>query len=62
MLVASFGDEARVLARVLPCVFSVRSVERLASVEVLPIPLFNRPTVYFVLNIFIFVIGDSIFF
>ena len=39
MLVASYGDETRVLARVLPSVSNVRTLERLASVEALP--LFN---------------------
>ena len=39
MLVASYGDETRVLARVLPSVCNVGLWERLGSVEALP--LFN---------------------
>ena len=39
MLVASYGDETTVLARVLPSVCNVGILERLASVDVLP--LFN---------------------
>ena len=39
MLVASYGDETRVLARVLPSVCNVQTLERLGSVEALP--LFN---------------------
>ena len=58
MLVASYGDEATVLARVLPSVCSVQSLERLASVEGLLLPLFNTAQV---VNILIaeIVIGDS---
>ena len=41
MLVASYGDENRVLARVLPSVCNVQTLERLGSVEALPLPLFN---------------------
>ena len=41
MLVAFYGDETRVLARVLPSVCNVQTLERLGSVEALPLPLFN---------------------
>ena len=49
----SYGDEARVLARVLPSVRSVQSLERLASVEALLLPLFNTAPL---INILIVVI------
>ena len=46
----SYGDEARGL----PSVFSVQSLERLASVEALPLLLFNTaPVVHFVLLLII---------
>ena len=54
----SYGDEARVLARVLPSVRSVQSLERLASVEALLLPLFNTAPVVDILIVEI-VIGDS---
>ena len=41
MLVASYGAENRALARVLPSVCNVGLWERLASVDALPLPLFN---------------------
>ena len=55
LLVASYGDEGRVLPRV--C--SVQSLERLASVEGLLLPLFNTAQVVNILIVEI-VIGDNL--
>ena len=57
----SYGDEARMLGRVLPSVCSDQSLERLASMEALPLPLFNTALVIINSNILIveIVIGYS---
>ena len=57
MLVASYEDDARVL----PGVCSVQSLERLASVEALPLPLFKYccSVKYFNLLIVEIVTGES---